>query len=70
MLIPYIFKDFYYKKSSFCNKSQKNVTLKTSSYHISLNQSFTYSLTNSYAGTIDFVPFLTILQKFFLLLDN
>lgn len=65
MLIPYIFKDFYYNKSSFCNKSQKNVTFKTSS-----NQGFTHFLTNPYAGTIDFVPFLTILQKFFLLLDN
>lgn len=70
MLIPYIFKDFYYNKSSFCNKSQKNVTFKTSSYHISLNQSFTRFLTNPYVGTIDFVPSLTILQKFFLLLDN
>lgn len=70
MLIPYIFKDFYYNKSYFCNKSQKNVTLKTSSYHISLNQSFNLSLTNSYADTTDFVLFLTILQKFFLLADN
>ncbi len=70
MLISYIFKDFYYKESYFRNKSQKNVTFKTSLNHTSLNQSFTYPLANFYTGTIDFVPFLTILQKFFLLLDN
>lgn len=70
MPISYIFKDFYYNESSFCNKSQKNVTFKTSLYHTSLTQSFTPHLVNFYTDTIDSVLFLTILQKFFLLLDN